>query len=98
MDQKAHPRLTVFGLLFDKLVVRWSAAKAPRQEVFQHANDVRIKERHPPGGQLLETSNRLQMRRPTQVLEPATAGALEDLGAVAQRNIQEDEPGRGPKR
>ena len=78
VHEQAHARRPGGVLVLDQLIVSGGAAEPGRQDLLEHADDVRIVQRHAAGRDLLVAADGVQVRRPAQLLERTSAGASLD--------------------
>jgi hypothetical protein len=63
MDEEPQARPPVRAFFFDELVVRWPTSEAARQDIFAHANDIGVQERHPGSRELLDAADSVEAAR-----------------------------------
>jgi hypothetical protein len=97
MDEEPHPGIGRGGPVLEELIVSRSAPEAGGEDFLERLDQIGVGEAHAAGRELLEASQRVQVRRPPEALEgTATAPGSED-SPVPERYVQQDHRCGGAK-
>ena len=87
VDEKPEARMTVLGLLLDKLVVCRCTPEPGRQHLFQHGNQISIWEGHSSGRELFMTSNGVEVPGPAEPLQGTATPPPDQDTPITQGNV-----------